>query len=655
MTVKKYFFALAISLFFTGQFSASATDHVPSVHRKTKNPAAIGDTLSWSVNFMKKFSAPSGEWFISNEPFARPMKGIVDYAENAPIDTIVVNMDKLLKCDSISLIFDRKADNIPNKKVVPGYLSAEEIDRQAEARKKTVADSLLHTRIAVPEPYLTEGTAQAPLIPAGDPLQLINATDRNLPAAFKSKVTKGWAGVKLPAFVTPAEIDSMKSRLVAQIRRSYNDSVLMHQRDSLVQRYRESFIAQLSADAASQKTSFLTNRNRELLIAFNEKEVGQMNDSVRMALRFLTNRAAADSTLLSLANISGDRTKIWTANRPMPPMRMFIKNEQHDSLSVILYNNGKGGLRLVIEDGVKFLRFTESQKKEITFNPKKPDSKLHKVNLPQVDPLPWTMFGTGNIGFSQTTLSNWAKGGESSLSMLLIEKYVANYSKRGLKWENMVEFRLGFFSSKSRGVEKNDDKLEVQSRIGYSAFKKWYYSGESNFRTQVARGYKFPDKTNPISTFMAPAYLTFSIGMDYKPNKNFSLFLSPITSKTTFVLDTALIKAKNYGLAPGKRKLWEPGFIAKMNLHWRIMPNINYDTRAEVFNDYRYPFQKFNINWEESLVMEVNRHINTRVMSQLIYDYNVKFPIKDATGKQIASEARWQFMELFSIGFNYKF
>ena len=522
--------------------------------------------------------------------------------------------------------------------------------------EKIVADSVRKTlQVVVPETYLAEGLAKAPLIPAGDPYQIMAGLDRTLPVSFKNRFNKEWGNIKLPAFVTKSEIDSLKTKLFILARQSYNDSILNHQKDSLVRLYHENFAVEFSAEAATKKANYLNDKNGELLFAFNEAEVGKMNDSIRVALRYLTNRAANDSSLVFLSNISGEKTKIWTANHPMAPMRIFLKNEQNDSICVILYNNGKGGLKMVLDDGVKLMRFKETQKKEITFNPKKPDSKLHKINLQHVDPLPWTLFGIGTIGFSQATLSNWAKGGESSLSLLLIEKYVANYSKKNLKWENLMEFRLGFFSSKSRGLEKNEDKLEFQSRVGYSAFKKWYYSGESNFRTQIARGYKLPDKTNPISAFMAPAYLTFSIGMDYKPNKNFSLFLSPITSKTTFVMDTTLIKAKNFGLAPGKKKLWEPGIIAKMNWHCRIMENVNYDTRAEIFNDYRYTFQKFNIDWEQTLVMEVNRHISTRIMSQVIYDYNVKFPIKDDSGKVIAQEAKWQFKELFTVGFNYKF
>ncbi|MEI6275115.1 MAG: DUF3078 domain-containing protein [Prolixibacteraceae bacterium] len=655
MTFKKYYYTLVISVVFAMQLSASASGFSVAAERKSKNTASVHDTLSWSVSLIKKIFSGSGEWFMTRESYQKSIRGIVDYSENESIDTIVVNMNHLLGNDSIPLIFNRKAENIPNKRLVPGYLSADEVDRLTESRRIAVADSARKTLITVPDYYLSEGLAKAPVLPPGDPQQMMVSMDRNLPGAFRNKFYKGWANIKLPANVTAAEIDTLKAKLFVWTLQSYNDSILFYHRDSLMQQYRDNIVNQISGDAASRKKSFLTTRNREFLNIFNESEIRKVNDSIRMALRYLTDRAAADSSLVTVSNAKGSQARIWTANHSMSSTRIFLKNEQNDSLSVILYNNGKGGLRLVIDDGVKFLRFTETQKKEITFNFKKPDGSLHKVNLRTIDPLPWKLFGTGTIGFTQTALSNWAKGGESSLSLLVIGRYMASYSKKNVKWENMAEFRLGTFTSKTRGIEKNDDKLEFQSRLGYSAFKKWYYSVESDFRTQMAKGFKFPDKTNPISTFMAPAYLTFSLGMDFKPNKNFSLFLSPITSKATFVRDTALINPVNYGLEHGKTRLWEPGMFVKMNWHYKIKDDMFYDTRAEIFNNYNYPFQKLNVDWEQTLVMQITQHINARINTQVIYDYNVKFPITDETGKVIEQKAKWQFKELFTLGFNYKF
>ena len=654
MTYNRYLGLLIISLLFIFHLPASGTGFAAGKNKRYAN-AAQKDSLNWSITFVKKIFNGSGEWFMTNSSFQKSVRGVIDFTENEPIDTVVVNLNRLLKSDTIPAIFNRKAENIPNKKLVPGYVGSDELEHQVEMRRKFVSDSVSGNLVVVPDTWLSVGLSKVALIPQGDPQKMIAGMDKSLPVAFKNRFNKGWAGIILPSNVTGAEIDTLKSRLFKDTRQSFNDSILFFKRDSLLHAYRENYILQLSAEAASKKRMLLAAKNREILNAFNESEIRKVNDSIRMALRFLTDRAAADSSLVSVSNLTGSRTKIWTSNQLMTPMRIYLKNEQNDSLSVILYNNGKGELKMVIDDGVKFLRFTESQKKEITFHAKKPDPNLRTVNLRQIDPLPWKLFGIGTIGFTQTSLTNWAKGGESSMSLLLIEKYIVNYSKKNFKWENLAEFRLGIFSSESKGLEKNDDKIEIQSRAGLSAFKKWYYSLETNFRTQMARGYMYPDKSKPISAFMAPGYLTFSLGMDYKPNKNFSLFLSPLTSKSTFVKDTVLINPANFGLENGKKSLWEPGAIVKVNWHYPIMENIIYDTRAEIFNNYRYTFQKFNVDWEQSLVLQVTQHINSRIMTQLIYDYNVKFPITDANGIQVAQQAKWQFKELLTIGFNYKF
>ena len=484
MARKKYSIILTICVILICQLASQAA----GTKVRTNSP----DSLTWSISYMKKIFNSSGQWFLTNESFKKSIRGVIDYAVNDPVDTVVTRMNKILNADSIRLIFNRKAENIPNKKIISGYLSADEIDKLVETRRKAVADSIRNTFIQVPDAFLNEHLAVVSLILSGDPHKMLVDIDHTFPSAFRNKFNKGWEKTRLPANVTAAEIDTLKAKLFAWTRQTYNDSILFFKRDSLIRQYREDLISQLSADAAGKKQHFLSEKNREVLNNFNEAEIARVNDSIRVALHFLTNRAADDSSLVVISNLSGNNAKTWTANHPMPSMRIFLKNEQNDSVGVTLYNIGKGGLKLVIDDGVKFLRMTESQKKEITFVQKKLDSKLHKVVIRQIDPLAWRLLGTGTVGFTQTALSNWAKGGESSLSMLLIGRYTANYSKKNIKWENAAEFRLGFYSSQTRGIEKNDDKLEFQSRLGFSAYKKWYYSVESNFRTQVARGYKYP-------------------------------------------------------------------------------------------------------------------------------------------------------------------
>jgi hypothetical protein len=61
------------------------------------------------------------------------------------------------------------------------------------------------------------------------------------------------------------------------------------------------------------------------------------------------------------------------------------------------------------------------------------------------------------------------------------------------------------------------------------------------------------------------------------------------------------------------------------------------------------------VEWEQVLLMQINRFITTRIMTSLIYDYNTKFPILNDQGVVIGKKPKLQAKELFTIGLTYKF
>ena len=616
---------------------------------------AKSDSLKWSINFLNKLLNSNGEWYFTDYSYKRPVKGVVDYAENDQIDTVIVNMHKLLSDKKIVYLVDRRPQDIKDLKSVNGYISDEEIQKKIDKLQKQMTDSLTNINIPVPTVIIDYETSKAPLVPQGNPQILMKEKKNELPVLFKSILYERLDANKYRPEMGGIPLDSVRNDIFNSCRKSYNDSISLKWREMAISSYRNQFIADYSKSKISNLKKRIEKRNSKILAEYNDKAVDSVNDSLKHALKYLTVNSESDSTLMRLYNLSGEKTQLWTANRDMKPIRMYLKNAQNDSLSVILINQGKAGLKLIIDDGVVFTRLSRAQKHEITFQTIEPERKLQKMNTKTPEPLPWILFGNGSVGFTQTSLSNWAKGGESSLAMLFLGKYNANYSKKKVKWETAGEVRYGGNQTKSKGFEKNDDKLEIQSRLGYAAFDHWFYSAETDFKTQLAPGFYYPDRSKPISKFMAPGYLTFSIGLDYKPNKDFSLFLSPLTSKTTYVLDTTKISPINYGLLPGQKKLWEPGMIIKSKWHKKLMENITYDTKAEFFNNYKYTFQKFAFDWEQTLNMQVNHYISAMVTTELIYDYNTKFPILDATGKEIGRKPKWQFKELINIGFSYKF
>jgi hypothetical protein len=73
-----------------------------------------------------------------------------------------------------------------------------------------------------------------------------------------------------------------------------------------------------------------------------------------------------------------------------------------------------------------------------------------------------------------------------------------------------------------------------------------------------------------------------------------------------------------------------------------------------MFINYKRPFQKFDLNWENNISVKLNEFINMRFLLNLIYDDNVKYPVYDANNVKIGETTKLQIKEFFSIGFTYK-
>jgi hypothetical protein len=316
---------------------------------------------------------------------------------------------------------------------------------------------------------------------------------------------------------------------------------------------------------------------------------------------------------------------------------------------------------MLIDDGVTISRYKPKETKEFDFRTLeenitslKPVGKSYEVETP------WIIGGEGNVGFTQTYLSNWKKGGQSAIASLIVMKGFANYKRADgiIKWDNSGEFRNGWIrqGGKEEQIQKNDDKFEITSRFGVSAYKKWYYSAEFNFETQFFRGFEYPreEDETPISAFMAPSRMFFKVGMEYKPNKEFSLLLSPVTVKNVYVRDTSLIDQTKFGIDANKKSFWEPGLNTDIYLKKSITKDITYETKYKMFINYKAPFEKHDINWENTFVMKLNNYINMRLLVHLIYDDDVLFPVYDNNDVVIGEKSKLQVKEFFSIGFTYK-
>ena len=281
----------------------------------------------------------------------------------------------------------------------------------------------------------------------------------------------------------------------------------------------------------------------------------------------------------------------------------------------------------------------------------------------------WKKGGVFAINLAQTSLTNWAAGGQNSVAVNGIFSVFANLKKGKSRWDNSLDIGYGLLKQgKNNPFRKTDDKIDFLSKYGREAFKNVYYAALFNFKTQMTPGYNYINDTlkNKISNLFAPAYLLLAIGLDYKPNAYFSAFIAPLTLKFTFVTDPDfyLLPGGAFGVTQGKKSLSEIGgyvrvIYSKNDFKNDFMKNVSFTTKIDLFSNYLKNPQNIVVNWENMFAMKVNKFISASFNTDLIYDDKIKVPFdKNGDGKIAAGESigsKIQFKEILGVGFSYKF
>jgi hypothetical protein len=265
----------------------------------------------------------------------------------------------------------------------------------------------------------------------------------------------------------------------------------------------------------------------------------------------------------------------------------------------------------------------------------------------------WKAGGNSAFNFSQVSLSNWAGGGKNSVSGTVLFNAFLNYTKNKCAWENTLDIGYGLTQQGVENLVKTEDRIQIVSKYGYQASKRWFYTALADFKTQMDLGYKDPtENTILTSKFMSPAYLLLSLGMDYKPNENFSMYLSPLTSKMTFVNDEALSNQGAYGVDPGDNMRSEFGAsIKSIYQKENLIENVNFKTKLNLFSNLINHPERVDVEWETIFDFKVNSFLSANLATTLLYDHDIKYVDEDG----IEHGPRVQFKQLFGFGINYAF
>ncbi len=283
---------------------------------------------------------------------------------------------------------------------------------------------------------------------------------------------------------------------------------------------------------------------------------------------------------------------------------------------------------------------------------KKEASRVVAKDLADTVKWRWKKGGLINLNLAQGSLKNWAAGGDDfSLSVNSFLNYFLLYKNGRHNWDNNIDFNFGFIQTTSLGSRKNDDRFDALSKYGYGLSDKWFLTGLFNFRTQFFDGYTYPNPGQQVfsSTFLSPAYVLLSAGMDYKPNANFSAFISPVTVRWIIVADEFLAAKGLYGVAPGKRAITEIGAFASLNYNKGLGKNVSYKAKLDLFSNYRHKPQNIDVFMTNFLSFKVNKYLSATYNLDLIYDDDVRLFGDD--GKSAGTQVK----SLVGIGFLMRF
>lgn len=269
----------------------------------------------------------------------------------------------------------------------------------------------------------------------------------------------------------------------------------------------------------------------------------------------------------------------------------------------------------------------------------------------------WTRSGIININMTQVNLTNWAAGGFSSVSGIAMFNGAANWKKGRKAWDNSLVLAFGGqHVHNGTAPQKTDDRIELNSKYGYELKKNLYLAGVFQFRTQFTEGFNADGLR--ISNFMAPAYALLGVGLDYRPNDNFTVFFSPATARMVIVNDKKLFEGlgpedRVYGVQNGNTSELEMGGYLRLQYKRELAKNITFLTRGDLFSNYLRNPQNIDVTWETLWTFKVNEWFAATLNTLLIYDHDTQLPKVDDAGIPYTGPAT-QFKQTLGIGLSFK-
>src|SRR5690606_4345308 len=128
-------------------------------------------------------------------------------------------------------------------------------------------------------------------------------------------------------------LDSMRNQYIEEKRKAYNDSVGNAYSNQVIENYRRQTYAQAAKVQQNRLNDSVKVNNFQVLKQYNDEVIEVVNDSIMVIIGELMEYADfIDTTTVTVSNLLDEEAKIFLQHNNPGFSRVWLKNEQNDSL-----------------------------------------------------------------------------------------------------------------------------------------------------------------------------------------------------------------------------------------------------------------------------------------------------------------------------------
>ncbi len=232
----------------------------------------------------------------------------------------------------------------------------------------------------------------------------------------------------------------------------------------------------------------------------------------------------------------------------------------------------------------------------------------------------WIPSMVTGANLSQISFTNWAKGGDNSISWTLSGNVKMNYKSPVWNFKNQLNAVYGRTKLGDEDFRTNDNDIYLENVISYKIGWAVDPFFSNTVRTQITKGYDYTDGASlEIADFFDPGYVTQSIGFTYDKHANFTTRLGLAFQETFADKYRAKYTDDEETTDEVEAFKFETGLESVSDAELTLDDNLIWKSKLRLFSAFE-TIDVWDVRFDNQFTAKVNSWLNVNLGLLLIYE-----------------------------------